>query len=421
MRVRSSYGVGALVGVVSVAWGTLPVPASAEPPVWTCQAQVATIVGTAGDDILTGTDGDDVVWLLSGIDTFHGGKGNDVVCGGPGRDSIYGEEGDDQLYGDDGSDYNIVGGPGDDVIHGGTGDEFNLHGDDFHQDGGSDEVYGDGGADTIHGEPGAGVDLYDGGPDADRISFYLSGGGVTIDVPEGTATGDAVDQVVGMEMYQGSEFADVLIGSADDDSLDGLSGRDEVLGQDGDDTLTASSGRVTAGRGYDTFVARDEGTHGLTVRLGKGSDRAVLDASRHTTVLGGPGMDIFEVPAPGFGTDAGRAVATLDGGASFDRLTFAHHPQAVRIDVRARTATWSQGTLTFAHLEEYVGSQRGDLLLGTRHPDRLYGGDGNDVLKGRGGDDLLTGDDGRDSAYGGPGHDICSAERRFSCEQGHRS
>jgi Ca2+-binding RTX toxin-like protein len=80
-----------VVGVVSVAWGTRAAPVSAD-PVWTCQGQVATIVGTEGDDTLTGTGGDDVVWPSAGIDTFYGGAGNDgsdwdTAYAGPGHDT----------------------------------------------------------------------------------------------------------------------------------------------------------------------------------------------------------------------------------------------------------------------------------------------------------------------------------------------
>ena len=414
MRVRSSYVAGTVVGVVSVAWGMLVTPVSAD-PVRSCQGQVATIVGTDGDDTLTGTDAADVVWLGDGIDTFHGGDGNDLVCGGAGPDSLYGEAGDDRLYGSGGSDFNVIGGPGDDVVHGGPGDDPNLHGDDYHQDGGSDHVYGDSGDDTLHGEPGLGSDVYDGGPGTDRITFYLSGGPVTLEVAEGTASGVAVDRFSGLEEYQGSEFADNLIGSAGGDHLDGLSGRDVVLGEDGDDTLTASSGQIDAGRGDDTYLGRHEGTRGLTVRLGPGADRAVLDAARHTTVLGGPGDDVVEVPPPEFGTDVRRTVASLLGGAGHDRLTFADNPVRVRIDVEARTAVWTGGRLGFDGFDGFVGSRGRDVLVGSAGSDRLFGAGGDDVLEGRGGQDVLAGGRGFDKAYGGRGRDTCFAERRFSC------
>jgi Ca2+-binding RTX toxin-like protein len=47
-----------------------------------------------------------------------------------------------------------------------------------------------------------------------------------------------------------------------------------------------------------------------------------------------------------------------------------------------------------------VGSQRGEILLGTRGPDVIVGRDGNDVIFGLGGDDVIC---------GGPGDDVISA------------
>lgn len=403
-------------GVVSVLLAGLSlVPAGAEPPP-TCAGLPATIVGTDADDDLNGTGGADVVSLGAGNDQFRGGGGDDVVCGGPGRDSLYGDEGDDWLDGEEDSDSNVVGGPGDDVVHGGPGDETRLLGDDHHEDTGDDQVFGDDGDDELEGEPGTGTDLVDGGAGDDSVNFYPSDRGVTIDVEAGTATGDAVDTLIGLEVYVGSEHADVLTGSPGADHLIGIYGDDVVEGLGGDDTLSAHRGTIRGGRGQDTFVSPDEETDGLTVRLGRGDDLAVLDALRRTTVRGGPGEDVFDVPVPGFGVDADGAFAHLRGGPGRDLLTFARYERRVRIDVRAGSATWSQGTLSFVGIEELHGSLRDDVLLGSSRADRLFGGEGDDVLRGRSGQDRLHGGQGRDTAYGGPGRDWCWAERRFSCE-----
>src|SRR5919204_2644107 len=65
----------------------------------TCHGHAATIVGTAGDDVLVGTPGPDVIVAKGGADVVRGGGGNDIVCGGGGRDRLHGGGGADQLYG----------------------------------------------------------------------------------------------------------------------------------------------------------------------------------------------------------------------------------------------------------------------------------------------------------------------------------
>jgi Ca2+-binding RTX toxin-like protein len=416
MRVKS-YGAGVVGGAVLVVLGALVVPAAAQTPALTCVGQAATIVGTDGDDILTGTDGDDVVSLGAGMDQFRGGAGNDVVCGGPGQDWLRGEAGNDWLYGGGGID-SVYGGPGEDVVHGGASND-SIHGDSFFEFDGADQVYGDDGDDFLMGEPGTGADVIEGGAGTDAISFYLGGRSVIIDVAAGTATGDAVDTLSGLEIHQGSEYADVLRGSSGADDLRGVFGDDLVNGRGGNDKLSAYHGTIIGGSGRDTFLAEEarEEVDGLSVDLGRGADRAVLDAVTNSTVWGGPGNDVFDVPGP---EHASSASVDLRGGAGKDRLTFANNWRQVRIDVRTGTATWEvggTGKITFVRIDEFFGSkQAGDVLLGSEDADLLFGLGGNDVLKGRAGWDLLRGGNDRDTAYGGQGRDTCSAERRFSCE-----
>src|SRR2546423_11480214 len=81
-------------------------PASAQIP--TCLGLPATIVGTAGNDVLNGTPGNDVIIGLGGDDTINGLGGNDTICGDDGNDHLYGGAGNDA----------IQGGNGDDVIQG---------------------------------------------------------------------------------------------------------------------------------------------------------------------------------------------------------------------------------------------------------------------------------------------------------------
>ncbi len=77
----------------------------------TCRGRTATVVGTAGGDVLRGTARADVIVALGGRDTVTGRGGSDVVCGGRANDRVLGGPGDDLL----------VGGPGVDILLGGPG------------------------------------------------------------------------------------------------------------------------------------------------------------------------------------------------------------------------------------------------------------------------------------------------------------
>lgn len=91
-----------------------------------CRGWEATIVGTAGADVINGTDGKDVIKGLGGDDVIHGLKGADIICGDGGNDILYGDNGHDRLFG----------GSGNDELRGGKG---------------HDRLFGKGGNDTLYG------------------------------------------------------------------------------------------------------------------------------------------------------------------------------------------------------------------------------------------------------------------------------
>jgi hypothetical protein len=126
----------------------------------TCNGRLATIVGTAGADILVGTPLADVIVGGDGNDVIKGFGGDDLICGGKGRDRILGNGGNDQLFGDAGKD-RILGGRGSDVLFGGTFPDI--------LNGGSrqDVLMGQRGADTLKGRTGN--DMLLGGPHDDTL------------------------------------------------------------------------------------------------------------------------------------------------------------------------------------------------------------------------------------------------------------
>lgn len=141
-------------------------------PAFLCRGHFATVVGTAGPDVLVGTPEGDVIVGRGGGDFILGGDGDDLICagegndvarGGAGRDVIYGEPGDDILHGDGGND-RLYGGEGNDRLAGGAGNDTLAGGE------GDDRLYGDEGNDLLMSGPGR--DLLWGGIGTDLLVAY---------------------------------------------------------------------------------------------------------------------------------------------------------------------------------------------------------------------------------------------------------
>jgi pimeloyl-ACP methyl ester carboxylesterase len=155
---RRARAVVALVALMVLAGSAVAAPAAAggAEPVAACAGRPATVVGTAGDDVIVGTSGDDVIVAGAGDDRVRGRGGDDWVCAGegadrvssgPGDDHVLGEPGDDRLGTSDGDD-EVDGGPGHDRVRGGRGD------DRLGAEAGDDEVEGGPGNDVLDGDAG---------------------------------------------------------------------------------------------------------------------------------------------------------------------------------------------------------------------------------------------------------------------------
>lgn len=124
----------------------------------TCSDLEATVVGTAGSDVLKGGG---VVVGLGGDDRIRASAGPDLACGGAGDDAIVGFGGQDQLFGGPGADH-LLGGRAGDLLVGGSGPDLLAGGP------GADLLVGLPGADTLRGAKGD--DILDGGAGRDRCN-----------------------------------------------------------------------------------------------------------------------------------------------------------------------------------------------------------------------------------------------------------
>lgn len=228
---------------------------------------------------------------------------------------------------------------------------------------------------------------------------------------------------------KGTPGADVLLGDADNEHIQGFRGDDLLYGGVGDDTLDGGIGddRLEGGPGFDSYDG-GPGNDTLTFRIADGP--ALVDLAQstvqhagtfefvqevenvtgsvfgdtllgddHDNVLqGGGGLDLL---AGGLGDDV------LAGGADGAYASWADSQGGVQVDLaRGKAREWDGGQDRLSDILGAVGSDHDDTLLGDDGANRLEGGGGDDVLRGRAGDDSLAGGDGGDILDGGAGRDL---------------
>ena len=345
---------------------------------------VEDVVGTAFNDTITGNGGPNVL---------EGGVGNDILTGGAGNDTYVfanttedlgtdtivesdnggsdaldfggmaeGDSADEgvtidlgatgtRVVHDDlslnlpaaeldnvvGSDFDdsVVGNIDPNVLEGGLGDDTLLGGDgnDSYVFGQTDDT-DDLGSDVIQEASGEGTDLIDlGGMTQDATS----GGGIALDLMQ-VGSPQAVHEDLSIQLDGAAYFEDVT-GSGYDDTI-GANAQDNVLtGGDGDDRYVFAN--TTENLGTDTIVENDdEGSDTLDFDgMAQGSDGVTIDLS----------------------VTGSRAV--------HDDLS---------LDLPA------------AELENIVGSDYDDSLVGNADANILEGGQGNDRLDGGDGDDTYV-------------------------------
>ncbi|WP_423603326.1 hypothetical protein [Sphingomonas sp. MS122] len=436
-----------------------------------------TLAGDAGANRLFGGNGDDTLSGGAGDDTLDGGAGADVLDGGAGIDRVDygsssagvvvdladgaasgGEAAGDRLTGIeavDGSGFadTLAGTGGVDRIGGGAGD---------------DRIDGRGGDDLLVG--GAGADTLIGGIGFDSADYSSSGGAVTVDLLAGTGIGgDAQgDRLQGVERLIGSTFADLLTGDGFDNVLIGGAGADQLTGGAGIDTADYSAsgaavnvvlgGTGSGGDAQGDMLAGIEnlvgGSFGDVLigdvaanRLsgGGGNDRLVGKGGADR-LDGGTGIDIADFSTGASAVTADLAVGTASGGVSLvaieglvgsafddtlsgdagdnrlvggrgadlingrdglDSADYSGSAAAVQVDLAlaVQAGTGEAAGDRLVSIEALIGSAFDDALAGIGAAEVLYGGAGADRLEGRGGDDRLQGGAGADMLIGGGGVD----------------
>jgi Ca2+-binding RTX toxin-like protein len=371
---------------------------------------VENVLFNSGNDTFIGS-------VTTGVNSsVEGGWGNDTLTGGVGNDVLYGDKKDDSTSTDNSITYN-------DVLDGGAGD---------------DSLFGGQGDDSFKSSTGA--DVFNGGVDADELSFAnvrlanandllkidtansTKGSGVGTDEALGDVIGQDIETIIGADNHDtvfysiGRDNLTLFHGNASrsntvDYSLIALSDPTQRL------DYAAFTGLQTSYPSFYIFGANLTPVSGSTV--GSGSGKALNDRYQgikhingsiyndslqgdinNNSLSGGDGNDLLVVTA---------GIDTLAGGSGIDLLSFESisDAQTVTLDPSGNgsyTMTGGTvGTVNYSGIEGLVGGAGNDSLTGNDDNNYLQGNDGNDSLTGGGGNDTLNGGAGNDTLDGGAG------------------
>jgi Ca2+-binding RTX toxin-like protein len=204
---------------------------------------IVNLKGSANADILAGDLRDNMI---------EGGDGDDKIFGGPGpsdgtgtgddsnADTLMGGGGDDMIFGGAGDD-TLVGGDGDDMLVGGTGDDEYMGG------AGDDMIIAD--ADDTPGNT-PGTANIDGGEGNDTISYAN------------------LEDTPGARTLGGTTLPNIenIIGSQDDDEIDGDAMDNVIEGGEGGDDLDGGGNPATGAMGDTLSYASSDDWVRVTAR-----------------------------------------------------------------------------------------------------------------------------------------------------------
>lgn len=169
----------------------------------------------------------------------------------------------------------------------------------------------------------------------------------------------------------GTDRPENLGGTAANDTVSGLGGNDTLVGGIGDDTLIG-------GNGNDTLIG--------------GNDDDVI--------IAGAGIDLI-IGGDGAGND------DYNGGDGEDTVKYTSARAGIRVDFSKRLGTATSiggndasgiGEDTLTDIENVIGGNYDDIIIGSAIKNNLYGENGDDRLIGMSGKDLIDGGEGNDTA-----------------------
>ncbi|MBB94223.1 MAG: hypothetical protein CML68_06445 [Rhodobacteraceae bacterium] len=369
----------------------------------------------------SGTEGGvtQLSYALGTAVTLVGTAGNDVLTGGAGDDILVGGQGADQLRGGDGADVFV----------------FDM---------------GDGALDKVM-DFQAGTDTLDLSGwtmlrSADQIGFTVLSNGIQLTYAEETlqvfsADGTSLSEAdIRAAMTPGSlihtpvtsttaeglvltgtDGNDTLQGGAGDDFLQGLGGGDALIGGAGIDTAvySESTGQlvvdlnkpednkgVAIGDTYDS-IENLIGSDGRDIFKGNTEDNFISGGNNKDSLIGRKGDDRLDGGADDDKLEGGLGADTLIGGEGNDRVMYKRAVDPLIADLaNPERNTGEAAGDVYVDMEEMVGGRSDDFIFGDDASNKLWGREGNDEVYGRGGNDTIYGSHGEDWLDGGAGNDI---------------
>ena len=380
------------------------------------------VKGSKKSDMLIGDENANALWGDLGDDTLEGGLGADTLDGGTvaandaNNTVSYARSLEDNGGGIKGVKVHLADASQNDGIYA-KGDTYQniqhvvgtSYQDELLGDNQNNRLSGGLGDDTLTGAGGG--DTLDGGAGVDTVSYANLGVGAGVSVSLKTPTSNtgeaAGDRYVGIENLIGSKNNDTLEGDAAANAIDGGGGDDLFYGSGGGDSFKAAANtastvsyektnsNITAYLSADkqslnaggaagdkfTHIAHLTGSASFENKLyGDAKDNLLTGGALNDTLVGGAGKD------------------TLVGGGGTDLVSYedADDGQGVNLSLVTGGVSGNAAGDQYSSIEHVDGTAFDDQITGNETANHLKGLAGNDVLIGGGGSDTLDGGDGDD-------------------------
>lgn len=358
---------------------------------------------------IIGTDRDEIIRGLEDL--------NSILVGKDGNDELYGQKGNDTL----------IGGAGNDTLNGGYGDDTYI----FNKGDGADIIIDTGGSDTI--KFGEGISKKDLSvkitsgtySDIQNLTISIKGSNDRVELTDAFKyTKNIPDRLIEKFEFSNGEilnFEDMkklsLIGTDENDEIDGFYGADKNLieGGKGDDTLRGGYATdnvfvFNKGDGNDTIEPNGENN---TIKFGESiSKNDVIIKRANKDEYGREDLIISFKNNTSDSMTIKKVISNdkLNEERTINFLEFSNGDIANLDEIRRMSLIGSNGDDA---ISGYIGSNNiieggagNDTLEGKEADDTLIGGDGDDKLYGNIGSDTLIGGKGDDLLEGGMGDDV---------------
>ncbi len=232
---------------------------------------------------------------------------------------------------------------------------------------GDDTLIGGAGDDTLIG--GEGADEIDGGGGRDLADFGNSAAGVNVNLLTGTGLGGdaAGDTYTNIEDVFGSAFDDTLVGDNQDNLISGGSGgADSLDGGGGNDTVSFADSDVALDVNLLTEIVSSGGAAaGFEKVIGSGFDDTLTGDAGDNVIEGGAGAD------------------EITGGAGNNTASYEGSDNQIGINLLGGDAVGGDAAGdTLVNIQNIIGSESDDILIGDGSSNALEGGAGDDVISG---------------------------------------